>query len=122
MNLFSELISSENLHLATGLNNNSAECTDFNEVVKKFKCLLRELFEHFDAIAEELIKTILEKHCKEKAKELKSQTEMIDNKLNTLCKQILNNEDACYHYFSYEDYLLSRNRYHNVIYGTNKYL
>ena len=129
LNLFSRLISVENLNLATGLNDNIAECTEFNEVTQrvnikqkievtnKFKCLLKELFEHFDAIAEELIETILEKHCQEKAKELKSQNELMYNKFNTLYKQILNNEDAFYHYFTYEDFIVIFSRIINYYLG-----
>ena len=75
LNLFSGLIELDYIHLATGLNEEIPLEEEFNEIKQtedikkkfettvKFKSLLRELFEHFDAIAEELIDTILEKHC-----------------------------------------------------------
>jgi hypothetical protein len=89
LNLFSNLISVENLNLETGIQDDNNTTSTFDEasetanikrkfeVTVKFKSLLRELFENFDAIAEELIDTILEKHCLQRASELRSKDEAL---------------------------------------------
>ena len=129
LNLFSGLIELDYIHLATGLNEEIPPEEEFNEIKQtedikkkfettvKFKSLLRELFEHFDAIAEELIDTILEKHCQERAKQLKSQNEAFYRKMNTLYKKILQDEDAYYYYFTYEDFIIIFSRIINYYLG-----
>ena len=129
LNLFSGLIELDYIHLATGLNEEIPSEEEFNEIKQtedikkkfettvKFKSLLRELFEHFDAIAEELIDTILEKHCQERAKQLKSQNEAFYRKMNTLYKKILQDEDAYYYYFTYEDFIIIFSRIINYYLG-----
>ena len=113
LNLFSNLISIENLNLETGIQEEHTNISTFNEtyetanikrkfeVTVKFKSLLRELFENFDAIAEELIDTILEKHCLQRANELRSKDEEFYDKMDRLYKNILQDEDAYYYYFTY---------------------
>ena len=129
LNLFSGLIELDYIHLATGLNEEIPPEEEFNEIKQtedikkkfettvKFKSLLRELFEHFDAIAEELIDTILEKHCQERAKQIKSQNEAFYRKMNTLYKKILQDEDAYYYYFTYEDFIIIFSRIINYYLG-----
>ena len=129
LNLFSGLIELDYINLATGLNEEIPREEEFNEIKQtedikkkfettvKFKSLLRELFEHFDAIAEELIDTILEKHCQERAKQLKSQNEAFYRKMNTLYKKILQDEDAYYYYFTYEDFIIIFSRIINYYLG-----
>ena len=118
LNLFSNLISVENLNLETGIQDDTNNTSTFDEasetanikrkfeVTVKFKSLLRELFENFDAIAEELIDTILEKHCLQRASELRSKDEALYDKMDRLYKNILQDEDAYYYYFTYEDFIV----------------
>ena len=70
LGLFSGLVSSENLNLGVGIEDEDYEFNvakkteEINqkiEVTNKFRRLITDLFENFDAVAEELIETILEK-------------------------------------------------------------
>lgn len=115
LDLFSGLVSSENLNLGAGMQDEDYQFDEEKkkieifqkyEVTEKFKRLLKDLFENFDAVAEELIETILKLQSNLKAENLKKENEEYYNKMNELYKQVLNDEDGFYYYFNFADFIL----------------
>ena len=82
LNLFSGLVSAENLNLGYGLIEENKEMTDEEikidliqkaQITNKIRTLISDLFENFNSIAEEVIEIILNKHAEMKVEELKKQ-------------------------------------------------
>ena len=115
LDLFSGLVSSENLNLGAGMEDEdyqfdeakkTIEIMRKNEVTEKFKRLLKDLFENFDAVAEELIETILDLQSNIKADNLRKENEEYYNQMNELYKRVTNDEEGFYYYFNYADFIL----------------
>ena len=128
LGLFSGLVSSENLNLGVGIEDEDYEFNvakkteEINqkiEVTNKFRRLITDLFENFDAVAEELIETILEKQSQNKANQIKKGHEEYYSKMNELYQKITNNYEGFYYYFNYSDFILIFSRILNYYLNLN---
>ena len=119
LNLFSGLVSAENLNLGYGLIEENKEMTDEEikidliqkaQITNKIRTLLSDLFENFNSIAEEVIEIILNKHAEMKVEELKSQNLEKYNRINEIFKQDIKNQGIDYYYFNFADFILMFSR------------
>lgn len=128
LGLFSGLVSNENLNLSVGIEdedyefNEAKKTEEINqkiEVTNKVRRLITDLFENFDAVAEELIETILEKQSQNKANQIKKDHEEYYSKMNELYQKITNNTECFYYYFNYSDFILIFSRILNYYLNLN---
>ena len=119
LNLFSGLVSAENLNLGYGLIEENKEMTDEEikidliqkaQITNKIRTLISDLFENFNSIAEEVIEIILNKHAEMKVEELKKQNLEKYNRINEIFKQDIKNQGIDYYYFNFADFILMFSR------------